>query len=106
MRVLAIAFSFLPGLGMADTVTMSHVLDAQNWVFAEARCSDVISLFTTPKEFVEDVPEDISMRLLFASTVIRGVAMGRGVSYGEFALEWGAFCVENPDSGWLTFLQS
>jgi hypothetical protein len=104
MRRLALAMSVLPGLAMADTLSLTEVLQAQRWVMEEARCADVISLFTTPTEVADDVTEDNSARLLFASTLMEGAALERGVSYGTLALDWGAFCAENPESHWLEFL--
>jgi hypothetical protein len=104
MRRFAFAIAVLPGVAMADTLALTDVLDARHWITEEARCSDVIPLFTTPAEAAADVPADLSLRLLFASTLIEGAAMARGVTYGTLALEWGAFCAENPESGWLDFL--
>lgn len=105
MRFLAIAVSFLPGLAMAETVTLTDVITAETWVLEDARCSDVIPLFTTPTEAVGDVAEDVSIRLLFASTLMQGAALARDVPYGTLVFEWGAFCTENPDSDWLEFLR-
>jgi hypothetical protein len=104
MRFLAIAISFLPGLAMAEPLTLTDVINAETWILEDARCSDVIPLFTTPAEDTTDVPEYESTRLLFASTLMQGAAMARGVSYGALVLEWGAFCTENRDSNWLEFL--
>jgi hypothetical protein len=105
MRFLAIAISVLPGLAMAEPLTLTDVINAEAWVFEDARCSDVVPLFTTPTADMDDLSEVVSIRLLFASTLMQGAAMERGVSYGALVLEWGAFCTENPNSDWLDFLR-
>jgi hypothetical protein len=105
MRFLAIAISFLPGLAMAQSLSVMDVINAETWVLEDARCADVVPLFTTPAEDVANVSEEDSTRLLFASTLMQGVAMARGVSYGALVLEWGTFCTENPDRNWLDYLR-
>lgn len=105
MGFLAIVISFMPGLAMSEPLTLRDVTNAETWVMENARCSGVISLFTAPAEDVADVPAEESTRLLFASTLMQGAAMARGVSYGGLVLEWGAFCTEDPDSNWLDYLR-
>jgi hypothetical protein len=105
MRFLAIAISFLPGLAMADPLTLKDIIDAETWALEDARCADVVPLVTTPAEDVANVSEEDTTRLLFASTLIQGAALARDVSYGTLVLEWGTFCGENPDNDWLDFLR-
>jgi hypothetical protein len=103
LRLGILAFSLLPDIALAEAMTLTDVLEARQWVLEDAICSDVISLFSTSSDVADSIQNELSVGLLFASTLIQGVAMERGVSYGTLLVDWGNFCAANPETDWLDF---
>lgn len=103
MRRILLAWLCVPHAAIADELSLSDVSDARNYVLRSATCSEISALFDVPEPNEPVMPQDFTVGLLFASTLIEGVAQGRAVPYGELLVSWAEFCAENPKVHWREF---